>query len=77
MYLLSFLLFAPAFIFLYNLYPNTPITGRIIEICFSGFYFLMVMAVGVAGSLVMIAGVTWGRRIAWPRIGEIIEVGGI
>jgi hypothetical protein len=73
MYLLSFLLFAPAFIVTYDYFPGTPITRRLYEIAFSNWLFWATLVVLVALCYVPVVTLLKMQDLLFPRMVDLIR----
>ncbi len=72
MYLLSFLLFLPAFVVTYDQFPGTAISQRLGEIAFSHWHFWVTLVLVVALCYVPVVAVLKGRQLMFPRIVDLI-----
>lgn len=72
MYLLSFLLFAPAFIVTYDYFPGTPISRRLQEIAFSNWLFWVTLVALVALCYVPVVALVKMQELLFPRMVDLI-----
>jgi len=72
MYLVSFLLFCPAFILAYNFFPDTELTRRLSEIAFSNWQFWACLFVIVALCFLPVFATLKFKQLLVPRMRDLL-----